>query len=97
MNLNFYSTKDYDNKTRFPAPGKQTQFKPNSNPIINNQSSILVLSRAEGITYPPSPKAPTSPNYPQPKLKPSTVAGFPLAALLWNEFWDTYKYVRRSA
>jgi len=28
MNLNFYSTKAYDNKPRLRAPGKQTEFKP---------------------------------------------------------------------
>jgi len=45
MNLNFYSTKDYDNKTRFPAPGKQTQFKPNNqSSIINNHLSPLPLN-----------------------------------------------------
>ncbi|GAJ16347.1 unnamed protein product, partial [marine sediment metagenome] len=33
MNLNFYSTKDYENKPRLPAPGKQTQ----SNPISNGR------------------------------------------------------------
>ena len=29
MAVNFYSTKDYENKPRLRAPGKQTQFKPN--------------------------------------------------------------------
>ena len=28
MKLNFYSTKDYENKPRLRAPGKQTQSKP---------------------------------------------------------------------
>ena len=50
MNLNFYSTKDYENKPPLRAPAKQTQNKPNSNPIINHQSSI--------ITYPPLPQSP---------------------------------------
>ena len=41
MNLNFYSTKDYDNKPRLRAPGKQTQFKPNSNPICPDTMSVV--------------------------------------------------------
>jgi len=28
MNVNLYVIKDYENKPRFPAPGKQTQSKP---------------------------------------------------------------------
>jgi len=28
IKLNFYSTKDYENKPRFRAPGKQTQSNP---------------------------------------------------------------------
>ena len=39
MNLNFYLTKDYENKPRFQTPGKQTQFKAN---LLDAQSSWLV-------------------------------------------------------
>ena len=38
MNLNSYSTKDYDNKPCFPAPAKQTQFKPKQTQFLLPQS-----------------------------------------------------------
>ena len=38
MNLNFYSTKDYENKPPLPAPGKQTQ----SNPIPPHDSTTII-------------------------------------------------------
>jgi len=37
MKLNFYSTKDYENQGRLPAPGKQTQ----SNPISKGAPMLL--------------------------------------------------------
>ena len=40
MTLNFYSTKDYDNKPPLRPPAKQTQFKPNSNPIPARRDTI---------------------------------------------------------
>ena len=38
MKLNFYSTKDYENKPRLPAPPKQTQ----SNPILSAIAGFFV-------------------------------------------------------
>jgi len=61
MSLNFYSTKDYDNKTRFPAPGKQTQFKP-------NQTQFHTLSNAEG-----PPQSSHSSQLPAAEIKPRQV------------------------
>ena len=37
MKVNFYSTKDYENEPRLPAPAKQTQTNP-----ISNQSRAAV-------------------------------------------------------
>jgi len=44
MNLNFYSTKDYDNKPPLRALGKQTQFKPNRTQFPLPQTSPLAHS-----------------------------------------------------
>jgi len=34
MKLNFYSTKDYENKPRLSAPGKQTQTNPKRTQLV---------------------------------------------------------------
>jgi len=42
MKLNFYSTKDYENKPRLRAPAKQSQNKPNQTQF---QKGALLLLR----------------------------------------------------
>jgi len=50
MNVNFYSTKDYENKPRLPAPGKQTQSNPISNAVKIFLNLPEILNQIERIT-----------------------------------------------
>ena len=45
MKLNFYSTKDYENQPRLPAPGKQTQ----SNPISKAKKMLRLQNRKANL------------------------------------------------
>ena len=54
MNLNFYLTKDYENKPRLPAPGKQTQ----SNPIKLEANLSLRERRSLRVSFSESSRGP---------------------------------------
>jgi len=50
MNANSCTTKDYENKPRLPAPGKQTQSNPISNAVKIFLNLPEILNQIERIT-----------------------------------------------